>query len=91
MVDDIDQDGYNEVVARTRRPEKPYVVYDWGDDCAAREINQLWPEAVSPELQEKLMTDYERYARLQEQAGRTPKEPSEDSWLAFRSARDEGA
>ena len=65
LVDDIDQDGYNEVVVRTRWPEKPYAIYDWDQDSRDREIRQLWPEAVSPEWQERLLTDPERYARLQ--------------------------
>ncbi len=65
VVEDIDQDGHNEVVVRTRWPEKPYTVYDWGDDFQVREIRQLWPETVSPELQERLMTEYERWAQLQ--------------------------
>lgn len=65
VVDDIDQDGHNEVVVRTRWPEKPYMVYDWCDDYQVKEIDQYWPETVSPELQERLMTVPERAARLQ--------------------------
>lgn len=75
VVEDIDQDGHNEVVVRTRWPEKPYVVYDWGDDFRVKEVNQFWPEAVSPELQERLMTDWERYIQLQEELGLTPEQP----------------
>ena len=90
VVADIDQDGHNEVVVRTRWPEKPYMVYDWGDDYKVKEIDRLWPETVPPELQERLMTDYERYAQLQRQMGQTPKEPSEDSWRELRQARGEG-
>lgn len=62
-VDDVDQDGYNEVVVRTRWPEKPYVIYDWDNDLQTKEINQLWVETVSPELRERLMTIPEAAAR----------------------------
>lgn len=61
VVEDIDQDGHNEVVVRTRWPEKPYAIYDWGDDFNIKEINRFWPETVSPELQEKLLCVWERY------------------------------
>lgn len=90
VVDDIDQDGHNEVVVRTRWPERPYMVCDWCGDYEVKEIDRYWPETVSPELQEKLMTDYERYAQMQREMGRTPKKPSEDSWLEFGSAKGEG-
>lgn len=68
VVDDIDQNGYNEVVARTRWPEKPYIVYDWNSDLQTKEVNQFWLETVSLELQERLMTVPELAAR--DQAGR---------------------
>lgn len=55
-VDDVDGDGQNEVVARTRWPEKPYMVYDWCGDSQYKEIDQYWLESVSPELEERLMT-----------------------------------
>ena len=61
VVEDIDQDGHNEVVVRTRWPEKPYAIYDWGDDFNIKEINRFWPETVSPELQVKLLCVWERY------------------------------
>ncbi len=64
-VADIDQDGHNEVVVRTRWPEKPYVVYDWCDDYKVKEIDRFWLDSVSPELQERLMTEQERWAQLQ--------------------------
>ncbi len=64
-VADIDQDGHNEVVVRTRWPEKPYMVYDWCDDYKVKEIDQYWLDSVSPELQERLMTEQERWAQLQ--------------------------
>lgn len=59
-VADVDQDGYNEVVVRTRWPEKPYTVYDWeSNDFSDKEYSILWIDSVSPELQEKLMTEAE--------------------------------
>lgn len=64
-VEDIDRDGNNELVVRTRWPEKPYMVYDWCGDPQIKEIDQYWPETVSPELRERLLTDPERYAQVQ--------------------------
>lgn len=61
-VADIDGDGLNEVVVRTRWPEKPYIVYDWCGDDQIKEIDQFWLDSVSPELQERLMTEQERWA-----------------------------
>nr|WP_325211882.1 helix-turn-helix transcriptional regulator [uncultured Oscillibacter sp.] len=55
-VADIDQDGHNEVVVRTRWPEKPYMAYDWCGDNQVKEIDQFWLDSVSPELEERLMT-----------------------------------
>ncbi len=55
-VDDVDEDGYNEVVVRTRWPEKPYMVYDWCNDDQVKEVEQYWLDSVSPELEERLMT-----------------------------------
>ena len=72
VVEDIDQDGHNEVVVRTRWPEKPYMVYDWCDDYKVREIDQFWLENVSPELQERLLTIPEESARAQARLGSHP-------------------
>ena len=72
-VEDIDGDGHNEVVVRTRWPEKPYMVYDWCDDYKVKEIDRYWPETVSPELQKRLMTEQERWSQLQRETGRSPK------------------
>ncbi|WP_295763505.1 hypothetical protein [uncultured Oscillibacter sp.] len=72
VVEDIDQDGHNEVVVRTRRPEKPYTVYDWGDDFQVKEIRQYWPESVPPELEGRLMPPWERQAQLEAEPGRAP-------------------
>nr|WP_325183027.1 helix-turn-helix transcriptional regulator [uncultured Oscillibacter sp.] len=72
IVEDIDGDGHNEVVARTRWPEKPYMVYDWGDDFKVKEIDQYWLENVSPELQERLLTIPEESARAQARLGSHP-------------------
>ena len=58
---DVDGDGEQELAVRTRWPEKPYTVYDMADG----EITETWPDAVSPELAERLLTDNERYERLQ--------------------------
>lgn len=56
-VADIDQDGHNEVVVRTRWPEKPYAVYDWvSNDFSDKQYSILWLDSVSPELRERLMT-----------------------------------
>lgn len=55
VVADADQDGENEIVVRTRWPEKPYMLYDWEDG----EIVTRWLESVSPELQEKLLCIWE--------------------------------
>lgn len=90
-VADVDQDGRNEVVVRTRWPERPYMVYDWGNDFQDREISQHWLEAVSPELQEKLMTEYERWVQLQKENGRTPKESTGTADLLIRPAGGEGS
>ena len=72
VVDDIDGDGHNEVVVRTRWPEKPYMVYDWCDDYKVKEIDQFWLESVSPELQERLLTIPEESARAQARLGSHP-------------------
>lgn len=72
-VADIDGDGQNEVVVRTRWPEKPYMVYDWCGDRQYREIDQYWPKTVSPELEERLLT----VAEWQEKADRELREAIE--------------
>lgn len=54
-VADADQDGENEIVVRTRWPEKPYMLYDMEDG----EIGTRWLEGVSPELREKLLCIWE--------------------------------
>jgi len=54
-VADFDGDGANEVIARTRWPEKPYTVYKRVNG----EIISLWPETVSPEIQEALLCMWE--------------------------------
>ena len=72
VVDDIDGDGHNEVVVRTRWPEKPYMVYDWCDDYKVKEIDQFWLDNVSPELQERLMTIPEIAARDEARLGNHP-------------------
>lgn len=69
-VEDIDGDGHNEVVVRTRWPEKPYMVYDWCDDYKVKEIDQFWLDSVSPELRERLMTIPERQEQLDRETGR---------------------
>lgn len=70
VVDDIDQDGHNEVVVRTRWPEKPYLVYDWCDDYKVKEIDRYWLDSVSPELRERLMTIPERQEQLDRETRR---------------------
>ena len=72
-VADIDGDGHNEVVARTRWPEKPYMVYDWCGDYQVQEIDQYWLETVSPELEDRLLT----VAEWQEKANRELREAIE--------------
>ena len=47
---DTDGDGVNELVVRTRWPEKPYTVYDYVDG----EFVQTWPDTVPEEVREKL-------------------------------------
>lgn len=54
-VADADQDGENEIVVRTRWPERPYMLYDMEDG----EIVTRWLESVSPELQEALLCIWE--------------------------------
>lgn len=64
---DIDGDGHNEVVVRTRWPEKPYAVYDWvSNDFSDKQYSIRWLDSVSPELQEQLMTMEEQAQRGRE-------------------------
>lgn len=54
-VKDIDQDGENEVIVRTRWPEKPYAVYDWdGED-----ITLIWLDDVPEEILKNLRCVWE--------------------------------
>ncbi|SFP14392.1 Transcriptional regulator, contains XRE-family HTH domain [Oscillibacter sp. PC13] len=53
---DLDSDKENELVVRTRWPEKPYTVYDWADG----EIRESWPDTVPQELQEQLICIWEQ-------------------------------
>ena len=53
---DADGDGVNELVVRTRWPEKPYTVYDLVDG----EFVQTWPNTVPGEVREKLVRIWER-------------------------------
>ena len=72
VVDDIEGDGHNEVVVRTRWPEKPYMVYDWCGDNQVKKIDQYWLDSVSPELQERLLTIPEESAWAQARLGSHP-------------------
>ena len=49
-------DGVNELVVRTRWPEKPYTVYDYVDG----EFVQTWPDTVPEEVREKLVRIWEQ-------------------------------
>ena len=53
---DADGDGVNELVVRTRWPEKPYTVYDYVDS----EFVQTWPDTVPEEVREKLVRIWEQ-------------------------------
>ena len=50
-VADVDSDGENEVVIRTRWPEKPYSIYDYVDG----EIVTIWPDTLPEEILESLV------------------------------------
>lgn len=54
-VADFDADGEQEVIARTRWPEKPYTVYKQVDG----EIVSLWPDTVPEEIRESLRCIWE--------------------------------
>ena len=56
VVSDIDGDGDNEVVVRTRWQEKPYTVYDMADG----ELVSLWPDTVPQEVRDKLVCIWEQ-------------------------------
>lgn len=68
--EDWDQDGKRELLVRTRWQEKPYTVYDLEDGV----IQASWPDDLSPELKERLITDQERYERLQANLAQMPEE-----------------
>ncbi len=53
---DLDGDGENEAVIRTRWPEKPYTVYDFVDGAFA----ETWPNTVPEEVQEQLVQIWEQ-------------------------------
>lgn len=53
---DVDGDGENEAVIRTRWPEKPYTVYDMVNG----EIVETWPDTVPEEVRERLVCVWER-------------------------------
>ena len=55
-VADFDGDGENEVVIRTRWPEKPYTVYDYVDG----EIVETWPDTVPEEVGQALKQIWEQ-------------------------------
>lgn len=55
-VADVDGDGENEAVIRTRWPEKPYTVYDMVDG----KIVETWPDTVPEEVQEALVQIWEQ-------------------------------
>ena len=50
-VADVDDDGENEAVVRTRWPEKPYTVYDYVDG----EIVETWPDTLPEAVLESLV------------------------------------
>ena len=52
---DTDGDGENELIIRTRWPEKPYTVYDMVDG----EITETWPDTVPEEIQDALRCIWE--------------------------------
>lgn len=54
-VTDMDQDGKNEVIVRTRWPEKPYAVYKELDG----EIVRTWPEEVPEDIRAALRCIWE--------------------------------
>ena len=55
-VADVDGDGENEAVVRTRWPEKPYTIYDYVDG----EIVETWPDTVPEEVREDLVQIWEQ-------------------------------
>ena len=56
VIYDWDGDGENEVVVRTRWPEKPYTVYDMADG----ETVESWPDTVPEEVREMLVCIWEQ-------------------------------
>ena len=55
-VADVDGDGENEAVVRTRWPQKPYTVYDMVDG----EIVETWPDTVPEEVRQALVQIWEQ-------------------------------
>lgn len=53
---DWDGDRVNELVVRTRWPEKPYTVYDMEDG----KFLEIWPDTVPEEVREKLVCLWEQ-------------------------------
>lgn len=54
---DADCDGGNELVVRTRWPEKPYTVYDMVDGKVQA---VAWPDTVPEEVQDALRCIWEQ-------------------------------
>lgn len=54
-VADVDGDGENEAVIRTRWTEKPYTIYDLVDG----EITESWPDTVPEEVRQLLRCEWE--------------------------------
>ena len=60
MVDDVDGDGKNEIIARTHWPEKPYIIYD----NLENDPKETWLDKLPPELEYlefQLLTPWERF------------------------------
>lgn len=55
VITDMDGDGENEVVVRTRWPEKPYTVYAWVDGA----IVERWPDTIPDEIRDRLWCPWE--------------------------------
>ena len=55
-VTDLDGDGENEAVIRTRWPEKPYTVYDLVDG----KLTETWPDTVPEDVRTQLLCPWEQ-------------------------------